>query len=92
MYLHKMSKHPYSQWMPFPHGLGVTGKRIYSTEWAYRDNRKKIMNTLSRQGYNKTSTLKIMRNVDMLERKNLMEYKVKSSDNESRVPLIVPDT
>ena len=89
MYLHNRSDHPRTTKNAIPYGLGIRAKRICSTEEAYMENRKKIIDNLDKRGYNKRRVSNILEKVDKLDRKTLLEYKDKKQDVKNRVPLVM---
>ncbi len=81
MYLHQKSNHPRTTKNAIPYGLGIRARRICSTEEAYMENRKKIIDNLTKRGYKKENTNQILEATDKMDRKQLLEYKGKENRN-----------
>jgi hypothetical protein len=88
MYLSRTSSHPESTKKSIPFGLGLRARRICSTEEKYQIQRNKIKNNLMKRGYSDNDTEKELRNVDKLDRANLLNYRKNTSKN-NRVPFVV---
>ena len=89
MYLHQKSSHPNTTKKAIPFGLGIRARRICSTEKEYKINRKKIVDNLGKRGYKKKQTSRILRKVDGMDRKQLLQYNDQKHEDQDRVPLVI---
>lgn len=86
-YLQATSSHPNAVKRAIPYGLGVRVKRICSEEDDYMKRREEIKMNLQKRGYKNTSIEEQLQKVDILDRKELLKYKLKTENN--RVPLVL---
>ena len=88
MYLHAKSDHPKTTKNAIAYGLGIRAKRICSKEKYYKQNRKKIVNNITRRGYRRKEVDKQLQKVDKLTREEVLRYK-ENNKQQNRIPLTV---
>ena len=87
LYLHKSSNHPWKTKEAIPYGLGLRLKRICSTEESYKTRRNELKTHLTKRGYKNNELEKQLTKADALDRKELLKYNTKKSND--RVPLVL---
>ena len=88
MYLHVKSDHPKTTKNAIAYGLGIRAKRICSNEKDYKQNRKKILNNITKRGYSKKEVDKQLQKVDKLTREDVLRYK-ENNKQQNRIPLTI---
>ena len=87
LYLHKSSNHPWKTKEAIPYGLGQRLKRTCSTEESYKTRRNELKTHLTKRGYKNNELEKQLTKADALDRKELLKYNTKKSND--RVPLVL---
>ena len=87
-YLHHSSDHPSHTKKAIPSGLAMRAKRICSTEKGFKHQAREACNHLVRRGYPQKEVRKSIRNVEKMDRSELLRHHEKKQGKEG-VPLVV---